>query len=148
MSGLTARHVIHIRRPIEDVFRVLTDVELTERWYPARVEERWISPPPHRVGSVRRARVWVLGRPMENDAVVTAHEPPRLAAIRGLSRMAPFEVTLRFVPDGGGTRVEVESIFHLSGPMKVVAPLFVRSYERGWDRGLQELKRLMEAGEL
>lgn len=141
-------HSIHIRRPIEDVFAVLTDVELTGRWYPARVEEWWISPPPHRVGSIRRARVRVLGRPMENDAVVTAFEPPRLAALRGLSRSAPFEVTLRFAPEGDGTRVEVESTFHLSGPMKLVAPLFVPSYERGWDRGLQKLKAIMESGEL
>ena len=145
---MAARHSIHIGRPIEDVFAVLTDVELTGRWYPARVEEWWLSPPPHRVGSIRRARVRVLGRPMENDAVVTAYDPPRLAAMRGLSRSAPFEVTLRFAPEGGWTRVEVESTFHLSGPMKLVAPLFVRSYERGWDRGLQELKRLMEAEEL
>jgi uncharacterized protein YndB with AHSA1/START domain len=28
------RHTIHIRRPVEDVFAVLTNVELTARWYP------------------------------------------------------------------------------------------------------------------
>lgn len=145
---MAARHSIHIRRPIQDVFGVLTDVELTGRWYPARVEEWWLSPPPHRVGSIRRARVWVLGRPTENDAVVTAHDPPRLAAMKGLTRSAPFEVTLRFALDGDGTQVEVESMFHLSGPMKLIAPLFVRSYERGWERGLANLKRMMESGEL
>ena len=146
MAG--ARHTIHIRRPVEDVFAVLTNVELTGRWYPARVEEWWTSPPPHGVGSTRRARVRVLGRAVENDAVVTAHDPPRRAAMKGTSRNAPFEVTLAFEPDGDGTRVDVESAFHLRGMMRLIAPMFVTTYERGWERGLANLKRMMEAGEL
>ena len=97
---MAARHTIHIRRPLEDVFAVLTNVELTGRWYPARVEEWWTSEPPHGVGSTRRARVRVLGRAVENDAVVTAHDPPRLAAMKGTSPNAPFEVTLAFSPEG------------------------------------------------
>jgi uncharacterized protein YndB with AHSA1/START domain len=142
-----ASHAIVIRRPIEDVFAVLTNVELTGRWYPMDVEEWWITPPPHGVGSVRRARVKVLGRATENDAVVTAYDPPRFAAMKG-SAGAPFEATLAFEPVDGGTRVEVETTFHLSGAMRLVGPLFIRSYERGWDRGLANVKRMMESGEL
>ena len=142
-----ATHTIVIGRPIEDVFAVLTNVELTGRWYPADVEEWWITPPPHGVGSVRRARVRVLGRATENDAVVTAYDPPRLAAMKG-SASAPFEATLAFEPVDGGTRVEVETIFHLSGAMRLIGPLFIRSYERGWDTGLLNVKRMMESGEL
>ncbi|MBA3741106.1 MAG: hypothetical protein H0W98_08195 [Chloroflexi bacterium] len=56
-----ARHIVEIRRPIEDVFAFLTDVTLTGRWYPAKVEEWWTTAPPHGVGSVRRARVTVMG---------------------------------------------------------------------------------------
>ena len=144
----SAGHTIHIRRSVEDVFAVLTNVELTGRWYPAQVEEWWTSAPPHGVGSTRRARVRVLGRTMENDAVVTVNEPPRLAAMKGTSRNAPFEVTLAFKPDGDGTRVEVESVFHLSGMLRLFMPIFVRGYERGWARGLGNLKRMMESGEL
>ena len=144
-----ARHnTVHIRRPVEDVFAVLTNVELTGRWYPARVEEWWTSKPPHGVGSTRRARVRVLGRAVENDAVVTAYDPPRLAAMKGTSPSAPFEVTMAFASEGDGTRVDVDSAFHLQGAMKLVAPIFVRSYERGWQRGMANLKRMMEAGEL
>ena len=32
--------------------------------------------------------------------------------------------------------------------MRVIGPLFIGPYERGWDKGLQNLKRMMEAGEL
>lgn len=143
-----ARHSVVIDRPIDEVFAVLTDVTLTGRWYPADVEEWWTSQPPHGVGSTRRARVRVLGRAVENDAVVTAHEPPRLAAMRGISRNSPFEVTLRFEVVDGATQVDVDSAFHLSGPMRLIGPLFIGSYERGWERGLANAKRMMESGEL
>ena len=142
------RHTIEIKRPIEDVFAVLTDVTKTGRWYPAKVEEWWTTPPPHVVGSVRRARVLVLGRGVENDAVVTEYEPPRRAALKGVSASAPFEATLAFEPIEGGTRVDVEIVFHLRGVMRLVGPLFIAIYERGWERGLANLKRMMEAGEL
>jgi hypothetical protein len=143
-----ATHAIEIERPIEDVFAVATDVTLTGRWYPADVEEWWVTPPPHGVGSVRRARVKVLGRASENDAVVTEYDPPRRAALKGQSTNAPFEAILAFEPAGSGTRVDVETIFHLRGAMRLIGPLFIRSYERGWERGLGTLKRMMEAGEL
>jgi uncharacterized protein YndB with AHSA1/START domain len=146
--GGVARHSIDIARPVEDVFGVLTGVTLTGRWYPAQVEEWWTTPPPHGVGSVRRARVRVLGRGMENDAVVTEHDPPRRAAMKGLSRSAPFDVKLAFEPVDGGTRVEVDSAFHLQGAMRLIGPLFIGPYERGRERGLANLKRMMEAGEL
>ena len=141
-------HVIDIQRSVEDVFAVLTDVTKTGRWYPAKVEEWWTSPPPHGIGSTRRARTWVLGRAMENDAVVTAYDPPRLAAMKGLSRNAPFDATLRFEPVEGGTRATVETVFALSGAMRLIGPLFIPAYERGWEKGLTTLKSLMESGEL
>ena len=143
-----ATHSIVIDRPIEDVFAVLTNVELTGRWFPARVVEWWTSPPPHGVGSTRRARVRVLGRATENDAVVTAYDPPRLAAMKGISTSAPFEATLAFEPTPEGTRVDVATTFHLKGAMRLIGPIFIGPYERGWDRGLATLKRMMEAGEL
>ena len=80
--------------------------------------------------------------------MVTAYDPPRLAAMKGTSRSAPFEVSLSFQPVADGTRVDVEQSFDLRGPMRVIAPLFVRAYERGWTRGLENLKRLMESGEV
>jgi len=142
------KHQIVIRRSIEDVFAVLTDVTLTARWFPVHVDERWVTPPPRGVGSVRRASVRVLGRSTENDAVVTAYEPPRLAALRGLSSTAPFEVTLRFTPMDGGTRVDVNTEMPMHGLLRPVGALFSWWYGGQWDRGLVTLKRMMDAGEL
>jgi uncharacterized protein YndB with AHSA1/START domain len=142
------RHTVEVQRPVEDVFAALTDVTLTGRWYPAEVEEWWLTPPPHGVGSVRRARVKLMGRATENDAEVTEYDPPRRAAMKGLARAAPFEMRFVFEPIDGGTRVDVDSTFHLGGLMRLIGPLFIGPYERGWARGLLNFKRMMEAGEL
>jgi uncharacterized protein YndB with AHSA1/START domain len=137
-----------IRRPIEDVFGVLTNVENTGKWFPGKVEEHWTSPPPHGVGSTRHAVATVLGRRSENDAVATEFQPPHRAAMAGTSPNAPFLVVLTFASVGDGTRVEVTSEFRLRGAMRILGPIVAVVYGRAWARGLARLKELMESGQL
>ncbi len=146
MSRVTS--AITINRPIQVVFAVLTNVENTAKWYPTKVEERWTSEPPTRVGSTRRAVATIGWFRYENDAVVTAYEPPRWAVIKGMSKNAPFEATLAFEPVEGGTRVEVTTEMFLRGPAKLFGGVFMWWYGKSWDQGLVRLKSMMEAGEL
>ena len=146
MSHVTNR--ITIRRSIEDVFAVLTDVERTALWFPGDVEEHWTSPPPHGVGSTRHAVVTMYGRRTENDAVATEYDPPFRAAMRGTTPSAPFVVTLTFARNAAGTDVEIVSDITLRGVARVFGPLVSSVYGRGWRRGLENLKRLMESGAL
>ena len=142
------RNSIVIARPIQEVFAVLTDVEKNGTWFPGDVTEWWLTEPPHGVGSRRRARVRVGPLTTENDAEVTAYDPPRLAAMRGLSRSAPFEAELRFTPVPEGTRVDVETTIRGSGPIRLLMSIFGRMYGRTWRIGLGRLKGMMESGEL
>lgn len=142
----SATNRITIRRPIEDVFAVMTDVEKTGRWFPGNVREYWTSPPPHGVGSTRHALVTVLGRKSENDAVTTVYEPPHQAAMQGTSPSAPFLVTLTFTRAGDGTSVEVVSDLNLVGWERVFGPLIAFGYGRAWARGLGNLRKMMESG--
>ena len=144
----TVRSSITIQRPIADVFAVLTDVEQTGKWFPGNVEEHWTSPPPHGVGSTRRAVVTMFGRRTENDAVATEFDPPRRAAMRGTSPNAPFHAMLSFAPDGDGTRVDVVINLAFPGITRIVGPLFSALYGRAWARGLANLKTQMESGAL
>lgn len=137
-----------IGRPIEDVFAALTNVENTQKWFPAKVTEWWTSEPPRGIGSTRHAVTAMGWFRTENDAVVTVYEPPRRAAMKGTSKNAPFEATLGFTPVEGGTRVDVATDLFLRGPVKLLGPIFIRWYGRNWDRGLLKLKALMESGQL
>jgi len=125
-----------IRRPIEDVFGVLTNVENTGKWFPGNVEEHWTSPPPHGVGSARHAVVTVLRRRTENDAVATEFQPPHRAVMEGTSPNAPFLVVLMFARVGDSIRVEVTSEIRLRGAMRILGPVVTLVYGRAWARGL------------
>jgi uncharacterized protein YndB with AHSA1/START domain len=144
----TARSSITIDRSIEDVFGVLTNVENTATWFPWKVAEHWTSPPPHGVGSTRHAVVAMFGRKSENDAVTTEYDPPRRAAMRGLSPNAPFHAVLEFRSTPAGTRVDVTTTMEPPGVARLVGPIFTALYGRAWTRGLETLKRLMESGAL
>ena len=146
MSKVTNR--ITIKRPIGDVFAVLTDVENAGTWFPGNVEEHWTSPPPHGVGSTRHAVVVMWGRRTENDAVTTEYRPPYRAAMRGTSPNAPFEATLDFRETPEGTAVEVVSDLQMRGAQRLLGPIVVAVYGRAWSRGLATLKEMMEAGTL
>jgi uncharacterized protein YndB with AHSA1/START domain len=146
--GSAVQSSIVINRPIEDVFAVLTNVENTGKWFPAEVEEWWTSPPPHGLGSTRRARVKMGLMTTENDAVATVYDPPNRAAMKGTSRNAPFEAHLIFAAVEGGTRVESNIEMFLRGPARLIGPMFIRWYGKSWEKGLVNLKRMMEAGEL
>ncbi len=142
------RSSIVINRPIQDVFAVLTDVENTGKWFPGDVKEWWTSPPPHGVGSTRRARVKMGLMTTENDAVATVYEPPNRAVMKGTSKNAPFEADLHFATVEGGTRVDAIIEMFLTGPAKLFGPMFIRWYDKNWNQGMVNLKRMMESGEL
>ena len=144
----TVQSSIVIQRPIEEVFAVLTNVENTGKWFPGNVQEWWTSPPPHGVGSIRRARVKLGLITTENDAVATVYEPPNKAVMKGLSKNAPFEATITFAQTDSGTRVESNIDLFFRGPAKLFGPMFIRWYGKSWDQGLVNLKRMMESGEL
>ena len=146
MSSVTNR--ITIRRAIQDVFAVLTDVERTAAWFPGDVQEHWTSPPPHGVGSTRHAVVRMWGRTVENDATVIAYDPPFRAVIAGTTPNAPFVATLVFTDEGGATGVEVTTELTLAGAARIAEPLVAAWYGRMWARGLETLKRLMESRSL
>ena len=143
-----ARIAIAIDRPIEDVFAVLTNVELTERWFPMQVKEHWTSPPPHGIGSTRHAVITMFGRRSENDATVSEYEPPRRAAMIGTSQGVTFAAALDFDTNGTQTLVAVTLDFEARGAMRLVMGPYMRWYRGQWDRGLVELKRMMETREL
>jgi carbon monoxide dehydrogenase subunit G len=100
------------------------------------------------VGSTRRARVKTGLMTTENDAVVTVYEPPNRAVMKGTSENASFEADLRFVAVEGGTRVNATIEMFLTGPAKLFGPMFIRWYDKNWNQGMANLKRMMESGEL
>jgi uncharacterized membrane protein len=145
----TTSLTVTIKRPVEDIFAVLTHLENAAKWSRA-VEERLLTPGPMGVGTQRRATVPTFGgRTTENVMELTEFEPNRKLAMRSISGF-PFEVriSIDFVPVGDGTRLDWLVSFEPGGLLKPTAPLLAAVYKRSFAKDLQKLKALMEAGKL
>jgi uncharacterized protein YndB with AHSA1/START domain len=138
-----------IRRPVGEVFAVLSDPENAPKWSPNALEEELTSPRPVQVGSTRRAVVKTLGRgTAENHAVCTAFEPNRRIAWRSISAPVPFEVTVDFTPIDGATRIDSVWTWEPRGLLRPVAPLLDLMFSRAMQQDVDGLRRKMEVGDL
>jgi uncharacterized protein YndB with AHSA1/START domain len=139
---------IEVDRPPNEVFAAMTEVGNTPKWSSAAEREWWVTEPPHGVGSIRHAVGSAFGQRFENDATVTAFDPPRHAALRITIDQGAVDVTFRFEPVNGGARVTVTANLRLRGAARLAAPMFARMYRQLWEGDLATFKRMMEAGEL
>jgi hypothetical protein len=75
--------------------------------------------------------------------------PDRRLAMRGISGF-PFEVRFSFdlVPSGGATRLDWLGTFEPRGLLRPMGPVFAAIVGRAFRTDLQNLKTMMEAGEL
>lgn len=80
--------------------------------------------------------------------MTTVFEPPHRAGMKGTSRNAPFDAMLTFEVVEGGTLVDSRIDLLMTGVAGLLGGPFTRWYQKSWDRGLINLKRMMEAGEL
>jgi len=139
---------ITIKRSVEDVFAVLSNVEDTPKWSSNALEEKMTSAGPVGVGSTRRAVVRSFGRTTENEAEVTEFEPNRKIALRGISGPFPFRVSMDFERVTGDTRVDWTWELAPRGFLKLAGPLLARVFTRQFRKDLNTLKDMMEAGAL
>lgn len=138
-----------IKRPVEDVFRVLSNPENAPKWSLNALEEVLTSPPPVGVGSTRRAVVKSFGgRTTENQAVCTEFEPNSRIAWQTTSAVFPFRVAVDFMPLDGSTQIDSTWTWEPKGLMRPMAPLLERMFRHALQRDVENLASLMDAGKL
>lgn len=145
----TTALTVTIKRPVEDVFAVLTHIENAAKWSRA-IEETLTTPGPMGIGTRRHAVVPTFGgRTTENEMELTDFEPNRRLAMRGISGF-PFEVriVIEFNRLGDATRLDWLVSFEPGGLLRPMAPLFGAVYKRSFAKDLENLKAMMEAGAL
>ena len=138
---------ITIDRSVDDVFAVLTDVTRTADWSSSAESERWLTEPPHGLGSRREAVGRTLGRRITNVAEVTAFEPLRGWTMRSVSGPA-FEASAVFSPEGAGTRVDWTWSFGRSRLARLAMTPLMPVFRRRFVTDLGRLKAMMERREL
>jgi uncharacterized protein YndB with AHSA1/START domain len=142
---------VTIQRPVEDVFRVLTDPTMAPRWAPSSIKGELLTPGPPGVGTRRRAVVkGLFGRTMESVMEVTELEPDRALALRLISASWGGTGRTKYVltPVDGGTRVDWRWEMEPGGILKPFARPFMAVFQRTFQRDVDNLKSMMESGAL
>ena len=137
-----------IKRPVEDVFAVLSDVENSPTWSSSSLEAKQTSAGPIGVGTTTRSVSTFLGRRIEIESEVTEFEPNRKFASRSKSGPFPFQASITVERIEGGTRVNAAIEAEPGGFFKLAEPLIVRVAKRQFQSDFDNLKDLMEANAL
>jgi uncharacterized protein YndB with AHSA1/START domain len=143
---------VTIHRPPEDVFAVLTDPTLSPQWSANAVKGELITPGPPGIGSRRRAVVKSpLGRgTTESVMEVTDLEPNRMVALKLVESPIAGDARTRYTltPVGNSTQLEWTWEMQLTGPLRLIERPLVALFGRGFQRDLNNLKRMMESDQL
>jgi carbon monoxide dehydrogenase subunit G len=97
-----------VAAPPAAVFAVLTDSERIQAAVPAIKRIEKLTPGPFGVGTQLRETRVMFGREATETFEVTAFEPARLFTLSAVSCGTEFHCEHRFVPEAGGTRLELE----------------------------------------
>ena len=137
-----------IKRPVEDVFAVVSNPESAPKWSSASLESTKTSVGPIGVGTTTRAVSKFLGRRIESELEMTEFEPNRRFVSRSKSGPFPIQATVTVEPIDAGTRVNATIEAEPGGFFKLAEPLIVSIAKRQFQSDFDNLKDLMEANAL
>ncbi len=134
-----------IKRPIEDVWAVISNVENNPKWSSFALEAKQTSPGPTGVGTTARFVGKFLGRRMESESVITEFEPNRRLGSKNKSGPFPLKGSTALEQIDGSTRVTGTIEGEPGGFFKLAEPLVITMAKRSLKGDLDNLKDLMEA---
>jgi hypothetical protein len=140
---------IVIKRPIEEAFAFLANLENDVKWHSAFVEVRNTSGGSNGVGARFLVFEGVLGRRTPGtEYEVTEYEPNRIAAWKVVSGPLQLKFWRKFERVESGTRFAVRYEGEPRGFFKLAWPLITRIARRQQGGDMRKLKELMEASAL
>lgn len=138
----------HVAAPVENVFRVFTDIEHGPDHVGGIKKVEMLTPGVVHLGSRWRETRDVLGRSDSAEMEITAFELNRMYTITHHKAGVRIDTTFWFQPEGPGTKVSVEFEFDGGGvPPGLLAPLgwaIGGKVERVLSNDLLDLKHSVE----
>ena len=139
---------IVINRPVEEVWKFLTDFENYPKWHKRMVKARQTSQGPTGAGTTVEVLAEILGRHTMN-LVITDFEPNKKIAwkvdARPLTSVAGYVAGCTFESVQGGTRVFKYIVGNFAGVFRVLEPILSRPLSKiEIETELSNAKRLLE----
>jgi hypothetical protein len=141
------KNTIEIARSQDDVFAYLDQLERHSEWQEQVVSSTRDTDGPTRIGTRATDMRKVPGGPKPFTYEVTAHDPPRLSAFRGVSGPIRAVGSVTVEPTGEGrSRVTLELDFEGHGFGKLIVPLVRRDARKRVPASQARLKERLESG--
>ena len=135
---------IIINRPIEDVWKILSNIENMPKWDRGVIKARQTSEGAAGVGSTVQVVRQMLGRQRIANFRVSEYVPNRMLAIQGNLGHITVQTGFTFEPVGGGTRLTQPSEIEIGGWWKWIIPILLPMLNRDGNEDLANLKRIIE----
>ncbi len=141
--GTIAQSVI-INRPVEEVWKFMSNIENAPKWDRGVIAARQISEGPLGVGTTLQTTRLLLGRRRTPNYVVSEYEPNQKITLKAF--LGPFQGQVRFafVSVSNGTRFTQSFEVQSSGWWNLITPLLVRMFTRDGEADLANIKRILE----
>jgi uncharacterized protein YndB with AHSA1/START domain len=133
---------MEIRRPPEDVFDYLTDVEKLPRWQKSLIEAS--ADGPFQIGTRIVEKRSLFGREAETELEVTALEPARRLTLETIRGPVELEVDHRLEPAETGTTLQVNAAGKAKGALRFAGPAVAAGARQELKRDFERLKALLE----
>jgi uncharacterized membrane protein len=140
---------IEIERVRGDVAAYASDPDNATAWYVKIKSVEWKTPKPLEVGSRLAFVAQFLGRTLEYTYEVKEMVPEERFVMATAQGPFPMETTYTWEDTpSGGTRMTLRNRGEPAGFSKVMAPFMATAIRRNTQKDLQQLKRILEAGNL
>ncbi len=135
---------ITINQPIEKVFDFVTDVNNAAKWQSGIIEAKSTSNGATGVGSTYQYTVQVMGRKIETEGEITAHEPYSRYAWKSTKGPFPLSGGSSFEDTPDGVRVTDKVEAEPGGFFKLAEGLLMKQQQSQMENDLANLKQVLE----
>ena len=145
---LKVEHSIVINKPVDTVWKFLTDFENTPRWDIGVLETRQTSDDPKGLGTTFQNYGPFLGQTSVREYRVTEYEPNKKVTVKLMTPskiIKKAEVCYIFEPEKIGTKLTFNGWVEVRGFFKLFQPILLQRAKRDGEGDLQNLKRLIES---
>jgi len=135
---------IIIHRPVEEIWKFLSNVENMPKWDRGVLEAKQTSEGPPGIGSTMQIRRQFLGRQRIAELRVSEYVPNRKMSLQGSLGAITVQTGFTFEPVEGGTRLTQPSEIEIGGWWKWITPILLLMLNRDGGEDMANLKRIME----
>ncbi len=144
---LKVEHSVRINRPVEQVWKFLTDFQNTPKWDNGVLETRQTSSGPAGLGTTFQNVGPFLGHNAVREYRVVEYEPNQFVRVELMTPSRVIqnaEVSYSLAQTDSGTNLTFVGLLEIAPLFRLIQPILLRRAVRDGEGDLDNLKRLIE----